>query len=483
MHILVNDQAFYDEIICITQDLTKLSKCASLQSLFRTHLIARIFSSFKKLQKFIVQGGDSDLEYISPFQRNTNIWKHAAFGAKQECLESRLKVSIEHHKINICQSDDPTSMPTFIDLRDWSTAAQKSIVDFQTSVNGLLPDSCSAAEFPAEKLSDDLSSPDSPHLQASNKGWLTSWTASVQKALFQPEEARHGLFFSFGISSKAVYEWIKIEQDRVLPSLANILSLTCGIGLEDHKYGHLRFHSSGGACRNVWILQNGLIVFNDPKKQLGRHDSGPQLFAFPIDLTKYLALYLYVIRPIGMELLRRTGQQLPQYASHIWAHVTNNSKSALWSGAQVAKHIKIATNDNFGVVLSPTLIRRILNKLFQRHIPTLFAINKQSIVDQQAQHQTLTSLRHYGWVSHFPPIKNLRLHQPIRHLAICEIWHALLHLGPINEGWWVSLRGCPLMRHRKCYDEAVNCARSLITDVDASALLDVLPFKDVSQVG
>ena len=72
----------------------------------------------------------------------------------------------------------------------------------------------------------------------------------------------------------------------------------------------------------LWMLMNGLIVINDPVKSLGRRNSESiHLFALPHEVTKHLALYLYVIHFIAIELLAGLGQDVPYYLSNIQAHI------------------------------------------------------------------------------------------------------------------------------------------------------------------
>jgi hypothetical protein len=58
----------------------------------------------------------------------------------------------------------------------------------------------------------------------------------------------------------------------------------------------------------------------------------------------------------------------------------------------------------------------------------------------------------------FPPIKHLQLNQPDRQLAISEIWHAVLCLGPTNNGWSRYVAESPLTKGLFCCIEAIQAA-------------------------
>lgn len=399
--------------------------------------------------------------------------------------------------IKISHAGDVTSLPKSISLRDWAVAAHTSIEEFKNYVEALLPHGVPASSFPLESISDDLLSPLSPHKQDKTAGPLRTWTDKVLQALFNDDEQRHRISVNSRISLAAIDKWLITEQNTVLSSLVKVLSLCCGIGLQEFKYNAICFDSPSPStyCRNVWILKNGLIAFNDPVKSFGRNDDSTRLFIFPRDMTQHLAIYLYGIRPIGVELLSKSHQDIPRYSSYIWAHVSRPSHRAgkniwLWSGTKISRLVQAATDKFFGVILTPTLIQRIESDLFSSYLSGVYSTEDlYSPVDQQAQHNRQTSLSHYGWVSHFPSIQGLRLHQPVRHIVIGEIWHALLDLGPVSDGWKALITNSELTKTLIRRHEAIKTARRLILEryhvrvpMDAGSLLESLPFVFNSQV-
>jgi hypothetical protein len=416
----------------------------------------------------------------------------AAKGAKTESTGAQINASINNNIITLSKPDG-MSPPREIGLRSWAIAAQKAIVEFQHSVESLLPEGITASDFHVNKLVDHLSSLEAPHRQTGNAVWLRAWTSSVRDLLFQPGENRHGLLSTLGPSLRATEEWLKQEQSSVLSSLAKVLALTCGIGLQEFKYSYIHFDSSDDHSRNVWILKNGLIVFNDPKKELlHRNDSSIRLFAFPHEVAKHFSLYLYVLRPLMVEHLALSGRRIPFYSTTIWANASYHTRGKnhwQWSGNKIAEFVKACTQESFGVVLTPGLMQRIVSQLFRDGVPFLFAAHENSPIDQQAQHTKFVSLSHYGYVAHFPPIKHLRLHQPIRHLAVSEIWHALLNLGPMNDSWCSKVSDTPLTSRLISHGQATIVARRLIVQMyriqgakDACVLLTMLPFVKGPQV-
>ena len=122
----------------------------------------------------------------------------------------------------------------------------------------------------------------------------------------------------------------------------------------------------------IWpnLLQPRGPLQPNPVKIFGWKNTHTCLFAFPCEVTKHLALYLYVIRPIAVELLGHLGQDVPYYSSNIWAHVQcplpcKGANPWIWSGSWVSGLIQTATNKWLGVVLTPMLIQRIESQLFR----------------------------------------------------------------------------------------------------------------------
>lgn len=374
-----------------------------------------------------------------------------------------------------------------IDLCIWATAGQRAILEFQKSVEALLPHNISASHFQTDELTDDLFLAESPHRQNHNIGWINSWIADVEKELLKPGEQSHKLALDIGLSPLAVEKWLEFDQNYVLPSLANVLALTCGAGLNEFKYGYLCFDSSEESSRNLWLLSNGLFAFNDPVDTISSTNNGRiRLFAFCRDVTKHLTIYLFILRPLAVSILSRIGRNVPLFSTHIWARIkcaTSGHQQWQWSGVQICQQVKAFTFKNMAVVLTPQLFLRIVTKLFEDSLPELFATEKLSVVDRQAQHTSFTSVNNYGWVSNFPPVKYLRLHQPMRHLAVCEIWHSLLQLGQINSSWAPIITKAALTFSLAARVNAVKVANDLIknnyavkTAEDAKKILETRPF-------
>ncbi|KDR67070.1 hypothetical protein GALMADRAFT_147495 [Galerina marginata CBS 339.88] len=451
--------------------------------------LSALSKAFEKFQPYILQG--KKLDFLTPFQRNTQVWKIVALASRKEPIGAQLNVTMLDGSVKVSHASDVTSVPKSIRLQDWALAAQTCIVEFQNHVERLLPCGVSASEFPLESVSDDLCSPISPHRQDQNFPVLGTWSKNVLLAFFNEGEKSHKIMVDGHVSSAAAKKWLITEQNTVLTSLVKVLALCCGIGIQEYKYKSICFDSvsSSSASRNVWMLKNGLIAFSDPVKVLGAHDDSTRFFSFPRDMTRHLALYLYVIRPLGAALIVRSHQDIPYYESHLWANIHRplhggGKNPWLWSGTKISKLVQVVTHKSLGVALSPALIQRIESNLFSKYLPGIFLVeNLYSPVDQQAQHTKYTSLSHYGWVSHFPPIRGLRVHQPARHLAISEIWHAMLNLGPINEGWKNIIVNSALTKSLVRHDEAKKLARRWVLEQyevqsprDALSLLETLPF-------
>ena len=386
--------------------------------------------------------------------------------ARNEPVGAQLTVTVVEDTINISHASNP---PKMISIRDWSAASVSAMAEFQNSVEHLLPDGIDILTFPLGKISDDLLSSAPIHKQPNNSAALQSWGSAVRAAFNDPCESRHHLISDQRVTAAAVDQWLAFEQTNVLTSLAKVFALCCGVGILEFKYGHIYFDPPPGCNRNVWLLKNGLFAFNDPTKPYGRSDAMTRFFAIPREMTRHLAVFLYVLRPFGIHLLELQQRHVPYYQSNIWALVQrscqlNGQNNWLWSGRRISIQLQVITNKFLGVTLTPTLIRQIVFRLNSQYLPLLSNEHQYSPVDRQAQHSEHTSLCHYGWVSHFPPIEHLRLNQPARQLAISEIWHAVLHLGPTNSGWSRCVAESPLTKGLFRRIEAIQVARSLIFD-------------------
>lgn len=422
----------------------------------------------------------------SPFQRNSMLWKVAADAAKNETAGTSLVSSFDGTNVVIHQPSHEHPRLS-IKLSTWETAAQCSIVEFVDSVNSLLPSECSVSEFPVALLVDDLDSPNGLHHQPQNTTLILAWERKILDKLLHPGEKRHSLVVQDRLSYPSLLAWLKFEQNTVLTALSKVAALTSVPGISDWKYGYLCFDGSRESSRHIFLLNNGLCCFHDPIVDAGISLKGLRLYAFPAEVTGPLCLYLYVIRPIACKLLKMMGCDHASYHSHVWAHVKPNcgrKKAWTWTGPQVSASIKASTGEAFGIELTPYLINKLLSDLFKTNLmDTLQFSNDESPVDRQAQHRRHTSVQHYGWVSnHFPPLKNLRLHHPLKHLAASEVWHALLRLGPVCAAWSEMAIASPLvavcMRRKKAADTALEMVlrEYLVSGATAETALKDLPF-------
>ena len=213
----------------------------------------------------------------------------------------------------------------------------------------------------------------------------------------------------------------------------------------------------------------------------------------PSALTEYLKQKLCQQRAkrLGRSLPAQVEPNIPLKRNTLvqWSCQLNGQNNWLWSGRCISIQLQVITNKFFSVTLTPTLIQQIVFHLNSQYLPLLSNQHHYSPVDRQAQHSEHTSLCHYGWVSHFPPIEHLWLNQPARQLAISEIWHAVLCLGPMNSRWSRGVAESPLTKGLFRHIEAIQVARSLICDKysvrsseSALRVLKGLPFTIYNKV-
>lgn len=421
--------------------------------------------------------------FVTPYSRMKDVWATIREEAIKEPGGLRFKAELKAERIEI---SDGQSSPIAVPLALWGSLADEFIIHFKSAVNQLLSRG-SADEFPAERLWDDYS-PHAIHKQEHNATWLTIMRNSIRSQLFISGESKHGLFKDGKIDRLAAEKWLALEKD-VLANLAGSFALTAGLGVDSWQYKNFRYDSTEFTQRNVWILKNGTIILGDPLARMRENEISCNIFALAPDLSRHSLFYLTIIRPIACEILSIIQKDAPLYQSEIWAHTVRHPRAMhqwRWSGPEVSELLTERTFATFGFALTPSIIRQIVRQVFRAEYPFLFRSCFNSIVDLQAQHHGKTSIFHYGRLTDFPFLKNVRADQPTRYLTVCQIWQAAIGVGQINEAWRRTIS----THNAFCIDEhdslMLDKARGLVniyynirngvSSEDASKILQLAPF-------
>lgn len=322
---------------------------------------------------------------------------------------------------------DQTSAPFHFSIPQWSRAAAQAILEFKKAVEELIPHGLKM-DFPMSKFSDKFT-PQSPHKLADTQSWLYP----IQKSLYRSFFTTEGNVFT----SEKGQSWLNSDQ-TVLEKLAAVVYMTTGI-CPSVTQTRVRFDSEGVYGRDIFLLADGSLIFNNHVSTLKRDgEVSPNLFAFPQDITCHMLYYLYVLRPLGIEILEAMGRNAPHYNSEVWAHTTRQKRVQnkwRWTTMDFDKQVSDFTLKTFGTKIPPGSIRRITKSLFSSEFPELFVGPNHSSVDDAGQHKIKVSWGHYGRSLVFPSFPNIVADQAIRFLAVSQIWQALFQIGPISETW------------------------------------------------
>lgn len=378
--------------------------------------------------------------HLRPFFRAHNIWSAVKTPAGVERKGLHINAGIIDEGVRI---SNLTNIQEVISLHSWRQAAFQSIVEFKASLNALLPANSSqlVSDFPLDKIVDNYE-PSAIHMQVHNKPLLDPLRDHLRSQLFTPNEPRHQLFSSAGIMRNRVEMWLDLDQ-ILLGRMAAALSLSNALIVSEGHFKRMQFDSSGKQQRNLWILPSGLVVLSNPMAVM-RMGVKADLFLFPLDMARMVIFYFTIIRPIACIILELINKQIPCYGISIWTHHTHHAQrngnhlplNWLWSGQEISHYLRILTFKWMGFSLTPAIIHAITKSIFEQGLPSFFDDSEQnSIVDDQAQHLTSTSIIQYGRLCHFPPFTNIRSDRPIKYVAVQQLWQVILGLGPVNEVW------------------------------------------------
>ncbi|THH19589.1 hypothetical protein EW146_g1613 [Bondarzewia mesenterica] len=372
--------------------------------------------------------------FTTPFSRMNRVLSFLHRGVSLEDKPAHITVRQDGDILEVSNGGLP---PIHVDLQLWRRTAKLSIIGFKDAVNRLLPAGSSADDFPIDRIV-DTHALHAASKQTQNAIWMDPIRDTILANLLAIGEDKHKLIFGGNIDRRAVDKWLALDQE-VLSAGAAASALNWGICPSACRFKMFCFDGGLKHPKDVSVAANGLLLLRTHSMVRDNEEMiVPSLVAFPPDMSRHLAFYLFILRPIICVLLEQIGKEVPLYSSRIWAHTTRHPRAAhqwLWTGPEVTKALQYHTMEPLGIALTPSTIQGIAHGLLKHHFPPLFAKNYLSLVDIQAQHIRLTSLANYGRLLNIPAFEHMNADSLLCFLAICQIWQAALAVGPLNEVW------------------------------------------------
>ncbi|KAI0085363.1 hypothetical protein BDY19DRAFT_909154 [Irpex rosettiformis] len=412
---------------------------------------------------------------ITPFNRlktlGSNLYRSAQASHNATVTNSGSVVTIRY----------PQVLPVQLDTRRWSVAIIRSLVNFQDRLHAMLPPDFSLTTFPLQRLTDNHAHA-ALHKQRNNAEWLNPLRSSIREKLYK----HYGIFTASRFNAAAAVSWLEADQ-ATLRALAITFSLTAGVPPLQHQF-RIRFDSIQQELRNIWLLPNRLVIWVNSFARPRDNNPTPALFVLPPGITGDFLFYLTIIRPMACEIVRSLSRDDSVYAIELWAHFRfQSAKQMHWSGREIAVSMESYTEKEIGMSLTPGEVRILVRSMLCHYFPDFITQTTDSIVDKAAQHTSMTSLANYGRIASLPPLPHFRFDQPLRFIALSQIWHAIMGIGPVNEAWRLQLQASGLLESsqalRLMQGSGLDLARSAIhqygelcNKVHVRNLLQLRPF-------
>jgi hypothetical protein len=258
----------------------------------------------------------------------------------------------------------------------------------------------------------------------------------IYAKLLDPTERTHRLFNGTRFNPKSLEQWLALDQ-TILRLLLVVFSLTAGVCIRGFQFKSFHFDTSDTQNRNVWLLATGVFILANPTAKQLRAKLAPTLFSLPLSMTKHLAFYFYIIRPIIIRLLPEISRE-PHgpYSYNIWAYITPRHRQQCtleWTGSDVNQALKSILKEQLGAVLHVRMVRQINQAVFRSKYPGMF----QSFLETSSLEagSRIQQLKRYGRRCNFPNLSTMDSYQAVKLLAVSEIWQAGLGVGPLNDAW------------------------------------------------
>ena len=355
--------------------------------------------------------------------------------------------------------DSPVSIP----LRGIIACLLSSQQRFLVAMQAVLPTGLDLAKLPLHRVEDDFSAVSlhlQPHNQKLLEPHLTTCWAGVLNGKFPGGKK---LWDKWGLHRAEADKWLEACERCLLMASAPIFLSTGGA-----NFAALRHQQYSGPTRTVFLLNDGIMVFINPFASNRKCNSSLDLIAVTPELTQYLLILFLILLPISSELRELKGQIHPYASTHVWLiyHKRSNGRWLFDEGYMNAD-LEAVTRDAVGFPINCRTLYQMAFGVLRKELPGLFInVNKdfRSPVDDLAQHCYSTGVANYGRLTVFPKSPHLVGDQPWRHLAICQLWQALLGCIPVKDTWKGLVESSDLFSHINLpFDLAFQTARDQVT--------------------
>jgi hypothetical protein len=393
--------------------------------------------------------------YITPFQRALNVSSLLFEPAQHKPL---FKTTYQSGSFIVKNDANP---PINLALSKFREAARSSTNDFKACIEAALPSGVSVYDIPTDRITDDFSS-SALHRQPQNVDLLQPLIPGYWNKVLAGVSGGQPLFDQCGVVRIEVDRWLEVY-DKCYPSAASAMILNSG-GLDAISFKHYCYD---GPRRNIFLLKNGSLSFTNPLSSHRHTSSHLDLVVMPSEMTRLLLVLIVILLPIAHKLRTLKGQLLPFHSTHLWVlprrHTSGNMKWHFTSN-DANKDLQVLTQHIFGVALNGQLIRKMVHQVLSSELPLLFSndMHLRSPVDDLAQHSFITGIHNYGVLMSFPPLPMLIGDKPVRNVVCCEIWQALIDVGPVNESWRAMVSGTVFFPVPTFREDALCAARRLV---------------------
>ncbi|KAF8437707.1 hypothetical protein L210DRAFT_246285 [Boletus edulis BED1] len=340
--------------------------------------------------------------------------------------------------------------------------AKSAIEESSQRIRACLPPNCVAGyeEFQWQCLTDDLLSDASVFEQPDNQPILRPLRQQLIDALFSKRSEAHprGQLFPFVSHSDDFLiadakTWLQTH-DRILSAITAAFTLTCGIPPRDFQFQSLQVahDKEKGHGRSLFIIQNTLALGNPKAKQRGKTFKECLWGVSQAQAPAFL-YFLGVLKPVFSEIIRRTNIIHPLFDTYIFVpaipancaastNATDNpvhvmEKNCSLNGSVINRFLQEHTQD-LPIRLTCGILRDKLTAVYRQFFPWLATGKPQnaiSPVDLQGQHQTATSLTHYGRILVVPRALKMPKELALEFLETSRVLQAMYGLTSGDESW------------------------------------------------
>lgn len=368
--------------------------------------------------------------------------------------------------------------PHKVYLNDFRTFARSLVAEAQERLEELLPSDIRAVDlFDAVNFSSLMDSCASQRsLFNQNQATFQPLAKKIFQSLTSKNEVKHKLSNRRTGSGNypQLKAWFKKEQE-LLQSILLAFSFTSGITPRGFQLADLRFESSRGQKRNVFLMKGYLVIGWLGSKGFGR-GTRAGLWSLPPVLGQVVVIYLGILRPAALMIAESAELNPSPDAMHMLFAKTMPLRTRIgsWDSKYISRVFKARTTEPIGLDIGPQRLRQITTAVFRKHLPGLIepkiksldqASLQTSYANLQADHSQHVSSLHYG--IGFGPLSGLDLSDAdVDHfIEISQALQAMFGLIPGSRRMLDRLYRVPQFCQSSRMDFAYDRARILLCKV------------------